>query len=80
MTILDLKPLLQQYEQMVLEIYALRATLAELPNWDDDTVNQNKEKYRQSVAEKFEVLYRLGDNPAQLNAVLEGILKSGKSN
>ncbi len=80
MTILDLKPLLELYESAVLEIYALRATLAKLPGWDDDTVNVNKEKYRPIVSERCSVLYQLGNNPTGLNAALENILRARKPN
>ena len=80
MTLADLTPLLQLYEMVVLENYALRATLENLPGWNDETVNTNKEKYRPIVSGQFAVLYQLGNNPIALNAALQDILKSKKLN
>jgi hypothetical protein len=79
-TISDLTPLLRMYEILVLENYALRQTLADLPKWDDETVNAHKEKWRPFVAQQFAEIYKHADNPTLLHRILSEMLRSKKPN
>jgi hypothetical protein len=80
MTIEPLLPLLKLLEQLFVENYALRATLGDLDGWDDSTVDGHKEKAQQVFAQRFAAVYRLANNPVELNAALENILRAKKPN
>ena len=78
MTTSPLLQIVELLEQLFVENYALRATLADLDGWDDSTVNTQKEKAQKIFAERFSVVYRLANNPVELNAALENILRGKK--
>jgi len=80
MTLTPLEPLIKLLEELFVENYALRATLAPLGGWDDSTVDGHKEKGRKVFAAKFDAVYRLANNPVELNAALENILRAKKPN
>ena len=80
MTLAPLVPLVKILEELFLENYALRATLAPLEGWDDSTVNGHKEKARQIFHVQFAVVYQHADNPVRLHKALEDILRAKKPN
>jgi len=80
MTIAPILPLLKLYEELFIENYALRATLAPFPDWDASTVDAHKEKARQIFGPQFAVVFQHANNPVKLNAMLQNMLKAKKPN
>ena len=80
MNTIDWTPILKVFEELYVENRALRMTLSNLPQWDDDAVNANKEKARQVLAPQFAVLYQHARTPRTLDEILAAILRVKKPN